>query len=39
MKAHLRYYAKNKIHDRYVVEVSIYEVGKSSKYPDGVKYV
>ncbi len=38
MKAHLRYFIKNKIHDRYVVELSIYEVGKSSKYPDGIKY-
>ena len=38
MKAHLRYFAKNKVHDRYVVEVSIYEVGKSVKYPDGIKY-
>jgi hypothetical protein len=38
MKAHLKYYIKNKIHDRYVVELSIYEVGKSSKYPDGIKY-
>jgi len=38
MKAHLRYYLKNKIHDRYVVELSIHEVGKSSKYPDGIKY-
>ncbi len=38
MKAHLRYYIKNKINDRYVVELSIYEVGKSSKYPDGIKY-
>lgn len=38
MKAHLRYYIKNKIHDRYVVVLSIYDVGKSSKYPDGIKY-
>ena len=38
MKAHLRYYIKNKVHDRYVVELSIYEVGRSSKYPDGIKY-
>jgi hypothetical protein len=38
MKARLRYYIKNKVHDRYVVELSIYEVGKSSKYPDGIKY-
>lgn len=38
MKAHLRFYVKNRIQNRYVVELSIYEVGKSSNYPDGVKY-
>ena len=38
MKAHLRYFVKNKIRGRYVVELSIYEVGKSAKYPDGIKY-
>lgn len=38
MKAHLRYYAKNVIRDRFVVELSIYDVGKSTKYPDGIKY-
>ena len=38
MKAHLRYYSKNRIRDRYVMELSIHEVGKSDKYPDGIKY-
>ncbi len=38
MKAHLRYYTKNNLHGRYVIELSIYEVGKSEKYPDGIKY-
>jgi hypothetical protein len=38
MKAHLRYYVKNKIQGRYVVELSIFEVGKSAQYPDGIKY-
>jgi hypothetical protein len=38
MKAKLRYFVKNKIHGRYVIELSIYEVGKSAKYPDGIKY-
>jgi len=38
MKAHLRYYVKNTVHDRYVIELSIFEVGVSSKYPDGIKY-
>jgi len=38
MKAHLRYFVKNNLHGRYVIELSIYEVGISSKYPDGIKY-
>lgn len=38
MKAHLRYYSKSKIRDRYIVELSIFEFGKSAKYPDGIKY-
>ncbi len=38
MKAHLRYYVKNRIQGRYVVELSIYDVGKSAQYPDGIKY-
>ncbi len=38
MKAHLRYYIKNQIRNRYVIELSIYDVGKSAKYPDGIKY-
>ena len=38
MKADLRFYLKNKIRGRYVVELSIFEVGKSAKYPDGIKY-
>jgi hypothetical protein len=38
MAAILRYYSKNRIRDRYVVELAIHEVGKSSKYPDGIKY-
>lgn len=38
MKAHLRYFTKNRVQNRYVVELSIYEVGKSSKYPGGIKY-
>jgi hypothetical protein len=38
MKARLRYYAKNRIRDRYVVELSIFEVGVSRQYPDGIKY-
>lgn len=37
MRAHLRYYIKNKVHDRHVVELSIYEVGKWSKLGQLVK--
>ncbi len=29
---------KNNLHSRYVIELSIYEVGHSEKYPDGIKY-
>jgi hypothetical protein len=38
MKARLKYYVKNILHERYVIELSIYEFGRSAKYPDGVKY-
>lgn len=38
MKAKVRFYLKNVLHGRYVVELSIHEVGTSSKYPDGIKY-
>jgi hypothetical protein len=38
MKARLRYYLKNNLHGRYVLELSIHEVGISVKYPDGIKY-
>lgn len=38
MKAHLRFYVKNNIQGRYVLELSIHEIGKSVKYPDGIKY-
>ncbi len=38
VKAAVRYYVKNNLHGRYVIELSIYEVGQSSNYPDGIKY-
>lgn len=38
MKAKLKFFTKNKIHGRYVVELSIHEISKSKKYPDGIKY-
>ena len=38
MKANRRYFVKNRIRDRYVVELSIHEIATSKKYPDGIKY-
>lgn len=38
MRARLRYYAKNHLRGRFVIELSIHEVGISDKYPDGIKY-
>ena len=38
MKANLKFFSKNKILGRYVVELSIHEVPKSKNYPDGIKY-
>lgn len=38
MKAHLKYYQKNNINDQFVMELTIYEVGVSKAYPDGIKY-
>jgi len=38
MKARLRFYTKSKLRNRYVLELSIFEVGKSDRYSDGVKY-
>ncbi len=38
MKAHLRYYLKQKIQNRYILELSIHELAKSAQYPDGIKY-
>lgn len=38
MKARIRYYAKNNLQGRYVIELSIHEIGISQKYPDGIKY-
>jgi hypothetical protein len=38
MKANLKFFSKNKILGWYVVELSIHEVPKSKKYPDGIKY-
>ncbi len=38
MKARLRYYIKDWIQGRWVLELSIHEVGQSSRSPDGIKY-
>jgi hypothetical protein len=38
MKARLIYYQKVFFHGRYLMEMSIHEIGKSERYPDGVKY-
>lgn len=38
MKANLRFYSKDFHEGRYIVELSVHDVGVSEKYPDGVKY-
>ncbi len=37
-KAKIKLYFKNTIHNRFVTELTIHDVGKSGRYPDGVKY-
>ncbi len=38
MQARILFWQKSKLHGRYVVELKIYELVDSVKYPDGVKY-
>lgn len=38
MKATLVYWHKARIHDHYVLAMEIFNVDRSSRYPDGVKY-
>jgi hypothetical protein len=38
MKARLLYHQKARFQDRYLMELTIHEVGRSTRYPDGVKY-
>ncbi|MBI5300347.1 MAG: hypothetical protein HY877_08685 [Deltaproteobacteria bacterium] len=38
MKATLVYWHKARLQGRYVLEMEIHKVGKSPKYPDGIKY-
>jgi hypothetical protein len=38
MKAVLIYHEKERFQDRYLMEMTIHQVGQSNRYPDGVKY-
>ena len=38
MKARVVFWHKARLQNRYVLEMEIHEVGKSSKYKDGVRY-
>ena len=38
MKAMLIYHEKERFQDRYLMEITIHDVGKSNRYPDGIKY-
>ncbi len=38
MKAKLVYWHKAKLHDRYILELKIWNVGKSASYSDGSKF-
>jgi hypothetical protein len=38
MKAVLRFHKKYEAFNRYIIELSFYELDKSKFYPDGVKY-
>ncbi len=38
MKATLVYWHKARIHDRYILEMEIFKITKSAKYPEGIKY-
>ncbi len=38
MRARQLFWQKSRLQDRYIVELSIYEVGDPVRYPDGVKY-
>jgi len=38
MKAALVYWHKARLQERYVLEMKIYKIAKSARYPDGVKY-
>lgn len=38
MKATLVYWHKARLQDQYILEMEIHKVGKSAKYPEGIKY-
>ena len=38
MKARLVFWHKARLQNRYALEMEVYEIGKSSKYKDGVRY-
>lgn len=38
MKARLRYYSKQTVQERFLMELSIHELEVSTKYSDGIKY-
>ena len=38
MRATLVYWHKARLQGRYILEMEIHQVGRSTKYPDGVKY-
>ena len=38
MKARVIYHQKTRFQGRYLLEMTIHEVGHSTRYPDGVKY-
>ena len=38
MKAVLLYHEKERFQDRYIMEMTIHNVGRSHRYPDGIKY-
>jgi hypothetical protein len=38
MKAVLIYHEKERFQDRYLMEMTIHGVGRSNRYPDGIKY-
>ena len=38
MKSKLKYHHKAVIDERFVVEITLHDISKSKKYPEGLKY-